>query len=87
MRNKTISSDAESREEQDGNKYSLIGQTTAELQAILQVNVTKNTEKKRKPKVLALLKKAAFPASFADNDHQNKNFMVSNTMVILLLLG
>ena len=59
----------------------------AELQAILQVYVTKNTEKKRKPKILASLKKAAFPASFADKDHQNRNFMVSNTIVILLLLG
>ena len=59
----------------------------AELQAILQVYVTNNMEKKRKPKILALLKKAAFPASFADKDHQNRNFMVSNTIVILLLLG
>ena len=31
--------------------------------------------------------KAAFPASFADEDHQNRNFMVSNTIVILLFLG
>ena len=83
---KTISSDAESREEQDGSKYSFIGRTTAELQAILQVHVTKNTEKKRKPKVLALLKKAAFPGSFADKDHQNRNFMVSNTIIVILLL-
>ena len=44
-------------------------------------------EKKRKPKILASLKKAAFPASFADKDHQNRNFMVSNTMVVMLLLG
>ena len=63
---KAISSDAESREEQDGSKYSFVGQTTAELQAILQVYVMRNTEKKRKPKILASLKKAAFPASFAD---------------------
>ena len=59
----------------------------AELKAILQVYVTKNTEKKQKPKILASLKKAAFPASFADRDHQNRNFMVSNAIVILLLLG
>ena len=51
---KTISSDAESRKEQDGGKYSFVGRTTAELQAILQVY---------------------------------RNFMVSNTIVILLLLG
>ena len=82
-----IVSNAESREEQDGGKYSFVGRTMAELQAILQVHVTKNTEKKQKPKILALLKKAAFPASFADEDHQNRNFMVSNTIVILLLLG
>ena len=81
---KTIVSNAESREEQDGGKYSFVGRTMAELQAILQVHVTKN---KQKPKILALLKKAAFPASFADEDHQNRNFMVSNTIVILLLLG
>ena len=62
---KTISSDAESRGEQDGGKYSFVGWTTAELQAILQVYVTKNMEKKRKPKILTSLKKAAFPASFA----------------------
>ena len=83
---KTISSDVESHEEQDGSKYSFLGRTTAKLQAILQVYVTKNTEK-RKPNILASLKKAAFPASFTDKDHQNRNFMVSNTMVILLLLG
>ena len=82
---KTISSDAESREEQDGGKHSFVGQTTAKLQAILQVYVTKNMEKKRKPKILTLLKKTAFPASFADKDHQNRNFMVSNAIVILLL--
>ena len=63
---KTISSNAESHEEKDGSKYSFVGRTMAELQAILQVNVTKNMEKKRKPKILAFLKKAAFPASFAD---------------------
>jgi len=34
---KTISSDVESREEQDGSKYSFVGRTTVELQAILQV--------------------------------------------------
>ena len=84
---KAISSNAETHEEQDGGKYSFVGQTTAELQAILQVYVTKSTEKKQKPKILASLKKAAFPASFADKDHQNRNFMVSNTIVILLLLG
>ena len=43
---KTISSDAESRKEQDGGKYSFVGQTMAKLQAILQVYVMKNTEKK-----------------------------------------
>ena len=48
---KTISSDAESHEEQDSSKYSFVGRTTAELQAILQVYVTKNTEKKRRPKI------------------------------------
>ena len=52
-----------------------------------QKNVMKNTEKKRKPKILALLKKTAFPVSFADKDHQNRNFIMSNTIVILLLLG
>ena len=55
------------------------------VQAILYV--TKNMEKKRKPKILASLKKATFPASFADKDHQNRNFMVRNTIVILSLLG
>ena len=63
---KTILLDAESHEEQDGSKQFLVGQTMAELQAIFQPQVTKNTEKKRKPKILTLLKKAAFPASFAD---------------------
>ena len=71
---KIILSDAESLEEQDGGKYSFVGQATAELLTILQAYVTKNTEKKRKPKILAPLKKAAFPASFADKDHQNRNF-------------
>ena len=84
---KTISSDAESCEEKDGGKYLFVGQTTAELQAILQVYVMKNTEKKQTPKILASLKKAAICASFANKDHRNRNFMVSNTMFILLLLG
>ena len=74
---KTISSDAESCEKRDGAKYSFLGRTTAELQSILQVYVKKNTEKKQKPKILASLKKAAFPASFADRNHQNRNFMMS----------
>ena len=83
----TISSDAESHKEQDGGKYLFVGQTTTELQAILQVHVNKNTEKKPKPKILASVKKAAFPTSFADQDHQNKNFMMSNTVINSLLLG
>ena len=66
----------------------LLDKTTAGLQAILQVYVAKNKEKKRKPKILASLMKAAFPASFTESkDHQNRNFMVNNTIVILLLLG
>ena len=63
---KTISSEAESHEEQDSGKHSFVGRTMAELQAILQVCVMKNTEKKRKPKILTLLKKEAIPSSFAD---------------------
>ena len=55
---KTILSDAESREEQDGGKYSFVGRMTAELQAILKVYVTTNMEKKQKPKILA---KGSFP--------------------------
>ena len=84
---KTISSDVESCEEQDGGKHYFVGQMTAKLQAILQVYVAKNTEKKLKPKILTLLKKAAFFASFAGWDYQNRNFMMSNTIVILLLLA
>ena len=84
---KTTSLDAESHEEQNSSKYSFERRTAAELQAILKVCATKNTEKKRKSNILTSLKKAAFPASFADKDHQNRNFMVSNTIVILLLFG
>ena len=51
---KNISSDAESREEQDGGKYSFVGRMTTKLQAILQVYVMKNTEKKRRSKILSL---------------------------------
>ena len=58
--------DAESCEEQDGGKQILVGQMTAELQAVFKRYVTKNMEKKRKPKILALMKKVAFPASFAN---------------------
>ena len=61
-----ISSNAESHEKQDDSKYSFVGQTTAELQVIFELHVAKNMEKKQKPKTLTLLKKAAFPASFAD---------------------
>ena len=45
---KTISSDAESREEQDGGNYLFVGRTMAKLQGILQVYVMKNTEKKQR---------------------------------------
>ena len=83
---KTISSDPESREEQDGGKNSFVGWMIAELPAILQVYVMKNTATKQKPKILALLKKAAIPASVADKDHQNRNFMVSNTNQEFIIL-
>ena len=63
---KTISSDAESCEEQDCGKHSFEGGMMAELQAIFQLHVAKDTERKRKPKILTFLKKAAFPASFTD---------------------
>ena len=82
---KTISSDAESREEQDGSKYYFVGWTMAELQAILQVYVMKNTEKKQKPKILA--SQLSLQALLVRTINQNRNFMVSNTIVILLLLG
>ena len=40
-----------------------------------------------KTKDFSFAEKAAFPAGFAVKNHQNRNFMVSNTIVILLLLG
>ena len=43
--------------------------------------------KEAKTKDFSLAEEGSFPARFADKDHQNKNFMVSNTIVILLLLG
>jgi len=58
---KTISSNAESRKEQDGSCDFFVGRMMAELQAIFQLHVTKSTEKKKK--ILGLLKKVAFPAS------------------------
>ena len=62
---KTISTNAESHKEQDDGKRFLVGQSTVELQTIFQVDVTKNTEKKQKPKILTWLKKAASPTCFA----------------------
>ena len=35
----------------------------AELQAVFHLDVAKNMEKKRKPKILTFLKKATFPVS------------------------
>ena len=58
---------------------SILLRMTAKLQAVFQLHVAKNTEKKRKPKILTF---SAFHASFADKD---RNFMVSNTIVISLL--
>ena len=46
-----------------------------------------NEKHGKEAKILASLKKAAFSTSFAGKDHENRNFMVSNTLVILLLLG
>ena len=42
---KTIPSDAESREEQDGNKQYFVGRTTAKLQVIFHLDVAENMEK------------------------------------------
>ena len=53
---KTLSSDAESCEEQDGGKQFSVGPITAELQSIFQLVVTKKTEKKQKLKILTLLR-------------------------------
>ena len=57
---KTILSDAESREEQDGSKYSFVGRTMAELQVILQVYITKNG-KEAKTKDFSLAEEGSFP--------------------------
>ena len=57
---KTILSNAESREEQDGGKHLFVGRTMAELQAILQVHVTKN-RKGAKTKDLSLAEEGSFP--------------------------
>jgi len=54
-----MSSNAESHEEQDGTKQIL---TMYKLQDVFQLDVTKNAEKKWKPKILTLLKKVAFHA-------------------------
>ena len=58
---KTISSDAELREEQGGSKYSFVGQMVAELQAILQVYVTKKHGKETKTKDFSLAEEGSFP--------------------------
>ena len=57
---KTISSDAESCEEQNGSKYSFVGRTTAKLQAILQVYVTKHG-KEAKTEDFSLAEEGSFP--------------------------
>ena len=43
---KTTLSDAESREEQDGNKHKFVGGTTAKIWPNLRQGVAKNTEEK-----------------------------------------
>ena len=45
IRKNTLSK-AESCEEQDGSKQNFVGQTTAELQAVFQLDVAKDMEKK-----------------------------------------
>ena len=55
---KTLSFDAESREEQDGGKYSFVGQTTAELQAVFKLHVA---GKEAKTKDFKLAEKGSFP--------------------------
>ena len=42
---KTMPSDAESCEEQDGGKQYFVGQTTTKLQAVFHIYVAKNTER------------------------------------------
>ena len=43
---KTTSSNAESREEQDGSKQNFLGQIKAELQAVFHLDVARNMEKR-----------------------------------------
>ena len=47
---KTIPSDAESCEIQDGGKQYYVGQTTAKLQVVFHLDVVENVEKKMKIK-------------------------------------
>ena len=77
---KTMPFNAESHEEKDGSKQYLNDGLV--IQAVFQLDAVKNTEKKQNPKILTLLKKGVFPASFDDLDHQNRDFMVSNTIFI-----
>ena len=50
-----IITDAESCKEQNGGKQFLVGQTTAKLQAVYQLHLTKKRGKKAKPNILTLL--------------------------------
>ena len=73
-----------SHEEQDGSKQNFVGTMMAKLKAVFHLYVVENTEK-MKIKNFNLAEEGNFLASFNDWDHKNRNFMVSNTVVILLL--
>ena len=61
---KIILPDAESCEEHDETKYSPIGQTMAELQFFLHLDVGKITEKNENWAFWTIVKKATFLAHF-----------------------
>ena len=66
---KIILPDAESREEHDETKYSLIGQTMGELRSFLCLDVGKITEKNEnwnESSIWTTMKKATFLARFVD---------------------
>ena len=80
-----ISSDAESREEQDGSKHSFSGQTVAELLAIFQLHVSKNQGKEVKTKDFNFAEEGNFSCKLCSLGPSEQDFMVNNTIVILLL--
>ena len=82
-----ISSDAESRKEQDGAKHFIVQSTMAELWLNLCEDVGEKEEESLLLVFQAFLRTDAFIRDVCRCDHSNQNLMVSNNNIKSFILG